>query len=709
VSDDIRRRPEPEVIVDEPFAVSFLTSSASNAGHGVWRLRLGLIRASLLLAVLTVAMHSVMWASDLVLITTPASDAVIGNEVRSAARFYGLEVRGISISGDHDSVTIARLLKESSGMGVIASADVLRGLKRAVIFKALRRLDGSQTPLLIVTTGAWGDSSDMSKWSGGLVEGCRPVRDDVGEWSVSFSSEKSIVHELADLSLKAATGPTCGLVLSSGRSVQILASIHKGADSFAAYAKLNIDGQPVFILSAMRPVGKRAADGPIQLQNTLSNLAGFMIFMRNAAGERAWHVPTPYANLTIDDPWLTEPYGNLEYHALLREMEAHNFHTTIAFVPWNFDRSRPNVVSLFRDHPERFSICVHGNNHNHQEFGDYDTQPLDRQGNNIQQAIARMDRFSRTTGLPYDRIMIFPHSVAPAETFGLLKRNNYWATVNSQSVPLGSSLPDDQLFALRTWTLSFKGFTSVSRISADVPVSATRIAINAFLGNPQLYYVHQEVFEDQIGAFNTTADEINRLVPNVRWASLGEISKHLYQIRLRPDHDYDVLAASSHMQLVNPTTLAAVFHVRRREDLSIPPRVISVDGRAIPFQSAPAEISFDVQLKPQERKDIEISYSDDLRLTSVDISKRDPLITADRWLSDFRDIYLSRSPAGRRIQLVYYKYGMDKIEKVIERFLVIIVAFCVFCLLLRISINRARRSQARALAALGMDTVSSKG
>lgn len=709
MSDDMRRRPDLEVIVDEPFAVRFLTLSTSNVGHDVWKLCLEVIRFSLLLVTLTVVMHSAVWASDLVLITSSASDAVIGHQVRLAARFYGLEVQAISISGSSDSVTIARLLKESSAIGAIVSADAFRDLKRTAILKALRRADGSQMPLLIVATGASDASSEMSSWSGGLIESCRAVRNDAGEWSVSFSKETGIVHELADLSLKAATGPTCGLVLSGDRSVRILASLHRGTDNFVAFATLNIDGQPVFILSAMRPLSRRDPDGPIQLQNMLSNLAGFMIFMRNAAGEGAWHVPIPYANLTIDDPWLTEPYGNLEYHALFREMEAHNFHTTIAFVPWNFDRSRANVVSLFRDHPERFSICVHGNNHNHQEFGDYSTQPLNRQGNNIQQSIARMEQFKRTTGLPYDRIMIFPHSVAPAETFGLLKRNNYWATVNSQSVPLGSSMPDDPMFALRTWTLSFKGFTSVSRISADVPVSATRIAINAFLGNPQLYYVHQEVFEDHITAFNATADEINRVVPNVRWAGLGDISKHLYLIRLRPDHDYDVLAASSHLELVNPATRTLIFHVRRKEDFSIPPREVWLDGSAISYQREPDAISFDVQLRPQERRDIVISYTDDLRLTSVDISKRDPLIAADRWLSDFRDIYLSRSPAGRHVQLVYYKYGIDKIEKVIERFVVVILTVCVICLFWRISINRAKRARERTRIALGMGTVTSKG
>ena len=49
-------------------------------------------------------------------------------------------------------------------------------------------------------------------------------------------------------------------------------------------------------------------------------------------------------------------------------MQEHRFHTTIAFVPWNYDRSSPEVVSLFLENPEHFSIAIHGNNHDHEEF-----------------------------------------------------------------------------------------------------------------------------------------------------------------------------------------------------------------------------------------------------------------------------------------------------------------------------------------------------
>jgi len=93
---------------------------------------------------------------------------------------------------------------------------------------------------------------------------------------------------------------------------------------------------------------------------------------------------------------LIEPYGHLSYKKLLDAMRESNFHTTIAFIPWNFDRSRREVVDLLRDSQTRISFCIHGNNHDHEEFAD--SKPLDTQEANIRQAIARMEMFKELTG-----------------------------------------------------------------------------------------------------------------------------------------------------------------------------------------------------------------------------------------------------------------------------------------------------------------------
>ena len=236
------------------------------------------------------------------------------------------------------------------------------------------------------------------------------------------------------------------------------------------FIEATLNQQRVFLDCTMPPRKRKC--GRSERESVVSAFAGIapaMMFIKYSAGEQGWHALHHYANLTIDDPSLQEPYGFLDYKGLLVEMEKHNFHSTIAFIPWNYDRSDPEVVSLIRNHPERFSICIHGDNHDHKEFEDYGSKPLDVQVAALRQSLARMDRFQALTGIPYDKVMIFPHSIAPEKTLEALKTYNYLATINSTNVPMDSVRPPGLLFAMRPVTLSFGGFPSIIRYSVAVP------------------------------------------------------------------------------------------------------------------------------------------------------------------------------------------------------------------------------------------------
>ena len=68
-----------------------------------------------------------------------------------------------------------------------------------------------------------------------------------------------------------------------------------------------------------------------------------------------------------------------------------------------------------------------------------------------------------------------------------------------------------------------------------------------------------------IEAFDGMADEVNRLQPDTRWRSVGDIVKHLYLVRLRDDSNYDVLAFSSSLDLNNTSGRNSVFYVQKQE------------------------------------------------------------------------------------------------------------------------------------------------
>ena len=80
------------------------------------------------------------------------------------------------------------------------------------------------------------------------------------------------------------------------------------------------------------------------------------------------------------------------------------------------------------------------------------------------------------------------------------------------------------------------------------------------------------------------ADEVNKLQPDTRWRSVGDIAKHLYLVRLRDDSDYDVLAFSSSLDLNNASGRNSVFHVQKQEASSVAIESVTVDGQQVPFQ-----------------------------------------------------------------------------------------------------------------------------
>jgi hypothetical protein len=372
-----------------------------------------------------------------------------------------------------------------------------------------------------------------------------------------------------------------------------------------------------------------------------------LIFFKKVFGEFCWHRKTILANLTIDDPWLVEPYGNLSYKELLQQMERVNFHTTIAFVPWNYDRSYREVVELFLKNPGRYSIAFHGNNHNRQEFGNYKDHPYKTQEASISQAVARMEEFTRLTGIPVSQVMIFPHNIAPEQTLETLRQSNFVATINSRILPLGDDGPIGTDVMLGPATLKYCGIPVIQRFNPRVDRSIINILL--FLEKPLLFYTHQDYFYKDIGAFNEVARYVNERTRNrVRWVNLKEVCENLYMERLRADGDYEIRMMARSISVKGPTAISSLYRVK--ETLSgnedIEQLVINGSLYSTGFERA---LRKPVALGSGEEMRIEIVYKQPQNQTKVSIRRiglRNYLI---RWLSDLRDRYLSTSKIGRKV------------------------------------------------------------
>jgi hypothetical protein len=497
----------------------------------------------------------------------------------------------------------------------------------------------------------------LKRWSSGAITACRRSATSQVAGQYEFSSVSDVTRQLGGTELPLNQKEVSYLALDN-HGAQVLANAKISGVELPVFARTTVGGQQVFFAAESLSNDIPLSPDPYRQQAVFEAVAPQMLFLRFAGGEHLWHSTADYANLTIDDLWLREPYGHVNFERLLQQSQQHNFHTTTAFIPWNFDRSQPKMVSLFQANPDRLSICVHGNNHVHQEFGPLGTHPLEKQSEDIKQGLARMERFKQLTNVAYDPVMVFPHSISPQATFSELKRYNYIATANSLSVPSDATPPSGLDFALRTATLSFDNFPSLRRYSSETDIPRSQLAIDAFLGNPMLFYVHESFFATGIDAFNKTADTVNQIQPGIQWRGLGDIVQHLYLERLRDDGNFDIRAYSSTILLSNSHKRDASFYIDKEEDFAFPLEVL-VDGEPYSYRREGKHLLLELPIKDGMSRHIEIRYEPGFNLAGVNIAKDSSKVTVIRLLSDFRDNFVSNTTLGRRFIHSYADNGRE--------------------------------------------------
>src|SRR5581483_7137146 len=225
------------------------------------------------------------------------------------------------------------------------------------------------------------------------------------------------------------------------------------------------------------------------------------------------------------------------------------------------------------------------------------------------------------------------------------------------NIPLGSPIPANALFHLRSVTLKFGGIPSLLRYSVAVPVPTYLIGLQTFLDNPLLFYCHHDFFLTGSDAFNKIADDVNTRDPNVQWTSLGDIVRHFYLVKLRDDSDYDVSAYSSEFDLENVAQRKVVFHVRKLEADSRRVASLIVDGDPQPFVSSrDGYLEVDITLPAGHTSRVKVEYEPVL-LPAVEIDKRSPRVYLLRTASEFRDNVLYRAFMGRTLITLYYRNG----------------------------------------------------
>jgi hypothetical protein len=368
-------------------------------------------------------------------------------------------------------------------------------------------------------------------------------------------------------------------------------------------------------------------------------LVPWLIFLRAAFGEACWHNPNPRGCLIIDDPPLKPRYGFLCYEELLAAMSPHECASSIAFIPWNFRRSDPETSKLFRDNPGRLSLCVHGCDHTGGEFEAGSEGCLRRKAHS---ALSRMVDHQTSTGVGFDRVMVFPQGGFCKAALRALKAEGFLAAINT-SVLAADWVPGDLTYRdmLDVAPACYEGCALFSR---RYPGDLFAAAFDLFMGKPAFIVQHHGDFRN---GYQSTIDFIAAL--NCQDASLvwqspaHAIEETALSKRVGP-HEQWVRFYTDALSYRNAGDDTMTCRFQRKLHRGADAVDVRRDGMALDFTIENGFLTTQLILAPGEAARIRICGEDEASLedTRTGAFYRAG-VASRRLLSDFRDNYIARN------------------------------------------------------------------
>ena len=551
----------------------------------------------------------------------------------SAAQFYGLLCRRVAL----DSTKLSsETLRDGQGQPYklvgISARTLLRPdspvtIQQLGVLKSAVERDGVY--LVIGKVDSRSNSALLDRLTDGAITQVTKPKDSHRDWFVASTAPEvtrqftgQVISETKglqlDYALTVAQPDVVTMLITStddaGTAYPVFAEWRKGAGSVFIDAGEQAESLSLISLSQ------------VYYRSSFTKLAPLMFAMRYAMGDECWHSDHHYANLTLDSLPLAEPAGSLQYAALLGEMKAHDFHTTIAFLPANWDKSQPEVAKLFRANPDRYSLVQYGNNADGYEFykvaitateqgrgPEYAARPLSDQEADIVEGLNRLERHRNITGIPYGRVMVFPYGISPEATLVLLKKHNYLGTVNAQDLPLGATRPARWDYGMAPANMDYGNFPTLQgRPISDTGQAASVLQaslFDLFVDKPVLLFSERgQLFASGSDAFGPFAERLNALLGRVEWRSLDDILKRLYLEKRNDDGSVDVRAYTNHVVVANESDGRRVYHLAKEENLNVPIARLTVDGRDFPYQVRDGLLTLDLSILPHSSVEIRIDY-----------------------------------------------------------------------------------------------------
>jgi len=372
-----------------------------------------------------------------------------------------------------------------------------------------------------------------------------------------------------------------------------------------------------------------------------STLVPLLWFLRHAKVPLP-EASSPWANWIVDDPNLRPRYGFLGLKELAEAVSRTKAAATIGFIPWNHARTSKEVVQLFRSQWPRLSICVHGCDHTRSEFAT-------KTGTDALQlaalAVSRMRAFESKTAFGYEKVMVFPQGRFTRPALSALRRSALLAAVNTELVDAqtGEGVIGAEL--LKPAIMSYGGFPLFLRRPPDEPV--VNFALDLLLGKPCLIVTHHGDFHAGMQGFMSRVESLNGLEPRLRWTNLENGIAGTYSVRRNVDQTMDVRLFGSRGDLQFEVEHEQV-HFTKAEPVSDADLEVRWNQETIASQRRDGELTFTARVVTGRPMTVEVKPVPSAESIPVRQSAKYRLkVAARRYLSEFRDNYVDRSPRIR--------------------------------------------------------------
>jgi hypothetical protein len=364
------------------------------------------------------------------------------------------------------------------------------------------------------------------------------------------------------------------------------------------------------------------------------------MYLKWAFRDICWNSAETNACLIIDDPLLQPRYGFLQFRETMELMDKQKFAMTVAFIPWNWRRTNDSTVNIFRQSPERVSLCIHGCDHTAGELASRSTALLNRR---IKAASQRMELLRHRTSLHHDPVMVFPQGKFSPEIGRALKLNGFVAAVNTEVAPANDARNDTKIADL--WDVAIMKYGTFPIFTRRyLTHGLVNFAFDALIGKPCLIAGHHDLFKDHGRELLDFVTKLNSLKCNLRWRPLGDAIDHSFKVRKQLDGTGMIQMYAEKLVIENSSTESREVIFMKEENEFDCVKAVMTNQTVVDCSYDGQYLKFRVEVLPKETAEVRVIYVDNL---GVDAS-RDGLAyniktRARRYLSEFRDNYLSRS------------------------------------------------------------------